>query len=183
MWVQCIGEPIHCSTQLDNMIDIIEWQNDRMTEGVLAERSCIHMDTWTWPDQPILSKDYNIDIEPEVVTAVTLIDASVTTMSTLIHYYSDWLRLKRGVAIYLRCLSIWNNFSLQIFDRSCNPDITMDNFVVADRPLLDLYSHWLIAIIHRRFIYYSHPMLRVANTPSTEIKFLVQVGSILIWWR
>ena len=52
----------------------------------------------TWPDQPILSKDYNIDIEPEVVTAVTLIDDSMTSMSTLIHYYSDWLRLKSSDA-------------------------------------------------------------------------------------
>ena len=49
----------------------------------------------TWPDQPILLKDYNIDIEHEVVTAVTLIDDYVTTMATPIHYYSDWLRLKK----------------------------------------------------------------------------------------
>ena len=90
----------------------------------------------TWPDQPILSKDYNIDIEHEVVTAVTLIDDSVTTMSTLIHYYSDWLRLKKGVAIYLKLFQLLRQRSLQIVDPSCNLDITMDDLVVAEKAIM-----------------------------------------------
>ena len=52
----------------------------------------------TWPSQP-----QSLDVSStEILSAAVTIDISLTTTNRLIEYYSDWYRLKRAVAIYLK---------------------------------------------------------------------------------
>ena len=59
----------------------------------------------SWPNQPILSKDYYPDGDC-ITSAVTTTDESITTILNLIHYYSDWFRLKKAVAIYRKVFQL-----------------------------------------------------------------------------
>jgi hypothetical protein len=90
----------------------------------------------SWPPQPTLSKDYAINEEMIVSSALTGTDESTQTIKRLLEHYSDWNRLKYAVAVYRKMIQILQQRKNPSATDTLDPSISVTDVVSAEHAVL-----------------------------------------------